>query len=51
MHGGHGGRIDHGGDNVRECYEAVREIFANELPGYDYEHIFCDNASKDDTIF
>jgi glycosyltransferase involved in cell wall biosynthesis len=36
-------------DNVRACYEAVRRIVEAELPGYDYEHIFCDNASTDRT--
>jgi glycosyltransferase involved in cell wall biosynthesis len=36
--------------NIRECYERVRETFAKSLPGYDYEHIFCDNASKDGTV-
>jgi glycosyltransferase involved in cell wall biosynthesis len=37
-------------DNVRECYQAVKRIFAEDLPGYDYEHIFCDNASTDGTV-
>ena len=36
--------------NVRVCRDAVRRIFQAELPGYDYEHIFCDNASKDGTV-
>jgi glycosyltransferase involved in cell wall biosynthesis len=36
-------------DNVEPCYEAVRQIFETQLPAYDYEHIFCDNASKDHT--
>jgi glycosyltransferase involved in cell wall biosynthesis len=36
-------------DNVRQCHEAVRELFHDELSGYDYEHIFCDNFSKDRT--
>ena len=36
--------------NVRDCHEAVRRMFAKELSGYDYEHIFCDNASSDDTV-
>jgi glycosyltransferase involved in cell wall biosynthesis len=36
-------------DNVRDCYLAVRRIFEGELPGYDYEQIFCDNASSDRT--
>ena len=36
--------------NVRECRDTVREIFLRELPGYDYEHVFCDNASTDATL-
>lgn len=35
--------------NVVECHEAVRRIFERDLPGYEYEHIFCDNASTDST--
>jgi glycosyltransferase involved in cell wall biosynthesis len=35
-------------DNVRECHERVRKVF-QELGRYRYEHIFIDNASKDDT--
>ena len=38
------------GEGVVECYEAVREIFKEKLPGYNYEHIFCDNASTDSTV-
>ena len=30
-------------------YEQVRKVMAG-LPGYDYEHIFIDNASKDRTV-
>ena len=37
-------------DNVRPCHEAVRRVFEQELPEYDHEHIFCDNASGDDTV-
>jgi len=37
-------------DNVRECYDAVSKIFSTKLSNYDYEHIFCDNASKDNTV-
>lgn len=37
-------------DNVADCYEAVRRVFAEQLPGYDHEHVFCDNASADDTV-
>jgi glycosyltransferase involved in cell wall biosynthesis len=36
-------------DNVHDCYRAVRALFEAELAGYDYEHIFCDNASTDRT--
>ena len=35
--------------NVRACRDAVRRIFERELPDCDYEHIFCDNDSKDGT--
>jgi glycosyltransferase involved in cell wall biosynthesis len=35
-------------DNVRECYEQVKKVFA-EIGRYRYEHIFIDNASRDDT--
>jgi glycosyltransferase involved in cell wall biosynthesis len=34
---------------VIDCHEAVKRIFAEQLPQYDYEHIFCDNASTDRT--
>jgi glycosyltransferase involved in cell wall biosynthesis len=36
--------------NVRDCYEAVRQIFTAELADYGREHIFCDNASTDGTL-
>ena len=36
--------------NVRDCYEAVKKIFEEELPNYKREHIFCDNASTDSTV-
>ncbi len=36
-------------DNVADCCAAVRRVFA-DLPQYDYEHIFCDNASTDATV-
>jgi glycosyltransferase involved in cell wall biosynthesis len=35
-------------DNVRECYEQVKKVFA-EIGRYRYEHIFIDNASRDNT--
>jgi glycosyltransferase involved in cell wall biosynthesis len=35
---------------VRECYEAVRQVFQTRLPGYEREHIFCDNSSDDRTL-
>src|SRR5713226_9618913 len=36
-------------DNVGDCYDAVRRVFEQDLPGHDFEHIFCDNASSDGT--
>jgi polyisoprenyl-phosphate glycosyltransferase len=37
-------------DNVADCYEAVKRVFAEQLPDYDFEHLFCDNASTDGTV-
>jgi glycosyltransferase involved in cell wall biosynthesis len=36
-------------DNVADCHEAVKRVF-EQLPGYEFEHVFCDNASSDGTI-
>ena len=36
--------------NVAECYNQVRALFEGPLDRYDYEHIFCDNSSTDDTV-
>jgi len=36
-------------ENVEEVHRQVMEVFA-ALPGYGYEHIFIDNASKDRTV-
>ena len=35
---------------IVECYETIKGIFDKELPTYDREHIFCDNASTDRTV-
>ena len=40
-------------DNVRPCYDAVRRLFDGDdapLAGYDFEYLFCDNASQDRTV-
>jgi polyisoprenyl-phosphate glycosyltransferase len=37
------------GANIRDCYEQVRAQFAR-LPHHDYEHVFIDNASTDETV-
>jgi polyisoprenyl-phosphate glycosyltransferase len=37
-------------DNVVECYETLKAIMDRDLPGYNREHIFCDNASADRTV-
>ncbi len=36
--------------NVELLYEKIKDIFANHLKNYDYEHIFIDNASTDNTV-
>jgi glycosyltransferase involved in cell wall biosynthesis len=36
--------------SVRECYETIKRVIETELPGYDREHIFCDNSSTDLTV-
>ena len=35
--------------NVKECFEAVREVMREKLPNYQYEHIFADNSSTDNS--
>jgi glycosyltransferase involved in cell wall biosynthesis len=36
---------------VQEVYQAIREVFEKRLQGrYDYEHIFMDNCSSDNTL-
>jgi glycosyltransferase involved in cell wall biosynthesis len=37
-------------DSIRECYESIKAIMDEKLPGYAREHIFCDNASTDRTV-
>ena len=37
-------------DNVAVCYETVKSLFEEKLPGYRCEHIFVDNASADGTV-
>jgi glycosyltransferase involved in cell wall biosynthesis len=34
---------------IRECYLTVKKFFEEELPEYDYEHLFIDNCSQDKT--
>ncbi|OQW92083.1 MAG: glycosyltransferase, partial [Thiotrichaceae bacterium IS1] len=36
-------------DNVKNLYEQVKTVLA-DLPNYEYEHIFIDNASTDKTV-
>lgn len=37
-------------ENIRRCYETVKDIFERELPDYDREHLFSDNCSTDRTV-
>jgi glycosyltransferase involved in cell wall biosynthesis len=36
--------------NVTPCYLAIKQLFEGPLAQYDYEHVFCDNASTDNTV-
>ena len=36
--------------NVEICAHELRQVMQKELAGYDYEHIFADNASTDSTL-
>ncbi len=36
--------------NVTPCYLAIKQLFEGPLARYDYEHVFCDNASSDNTV-
>jgi glycosyltransferase involved in cell wall biosynthesis len=36
-------------ENVRELYQRIKAVF-DALPGYEYEQIFIDNASRDGTV-
>lgn len=36
--------------SVLECCDVIRGLFEQKLPEYDFEHIFCDNASTDRTV-
>lgn len=37
-------------ESVRDCYEAVKNLFEGELKSYAREHIFADNCSTDRTV-
>ena len=36
--------------NVTPCYLAIKQLFEGPLAKYEYEHVFCDNASSDNTV-
>ena len=36
--------------NVAICAHELKKVMQEQLPGYDYEHIFADNASTDETL-
>jgi glycosyltransferase involved in cell wall biosynthesis len=37
-------------ENVEHCYQAIKDLFDGALSKYDYEHIFADNDSEDETV-
>ena len=34
---------------IYECHSAIKNLFSEKLNSYQYEHIFCDNSSNDDS--
>lgn len=36
-------------NELLKCYETIRRIVGEQLPEYDYEHVFADNGSSDQT--
>jgi glycosyltransferase involved in cell wall biosynthesis len=36
--------------NIVICAETVRSVMSKSLPNYDYEHIFANNASTDNSM-
>jgi len=37
-------------DNVEICASELKKVMSEQLPAYEYEHIFADNASTDATL-
>lgn len=37
-------------DNVEICASELKKVMSEQLPAYEYEHIFADNASTDSTL-
>ena len=37
-------------DNIEYCYSTIKDLFKNDLKDYDYEHIFGDNCSEDNSL-
>jgi glycosyltransferase involved in cell wall biosynthesis len=37
-------------ESVENCYIRTKKIFKSSLSNYDYEHLFCDNGSSDNTV-
>lgn len=37
-------------ESIVECYKTVKNVIVPLLSTYDFEHIFCDNASTDNTF-
>ena len=35
---------------IAECHQRVRAVMEGQVQGYDYEHLFIDNCSKDRTV-
>jgi len=38
------------GRAVEDCYKAVKQVFEGPLAAYEWEHVFADNCSTDNTV-
>lgn len=38
-------------ENISDCVARLKKVMSRDLPEWEYEHIVCDNASTDQTVF
>ena len=37
-------------ENIEDCWKAIKDLFSKFKYEYNYEHIFIDNSSTDETL-